>query len=78
MPGNSNENKGDMTVREAGQKGVDSLRDKYGPDAMSQIGQKGGEARKEELGHEGYVELGHQGGQRVADLIEKGKEAEGT
>jgi hypothetical protein len=74
---NSNE-KGDMTVHEAGQKGVETLREKYGPDAMSQIGQRGGETRKEELGHEGYVELGHMGGQRVSELIEKGKESEGA
>lgn len=68
---------GEMTVREAGQMGVEALRQKHGPDAMEKIGRMGGEARKEELGHEGYVELGQQGGQRVRELIEQGKEAEG-
>jgi general stress protein YciG len=65
-----------MTVQEAGQKGVETLREKYGPDAMAEIGHKGGEARKEQLGSEGYSELGHKGGQRVKELIEEGKEAE--
>jgi len=73
---NTNDTEG-MTVQEAGQKGVEALREKYGPDAMSQVGRKGGETRREELGPEGYSELGHKGGQRVKELIEEGKEAEG-
>ena len=95
---NPKQGKGDMSVREAGQKGgetrreelgpegysnlghqgVEALREQRGPDAMSEIGKQGGEARKQELGPEGYSELGQKGGQRVHDLVEKGKRAQGS
>ncbi|HBN08133.1 MAG TPA: Em GEA1 (EM1) [Cyanobacteria bacterium UBA8530] len=56
------EEKGEMTVREAGRKGG-----KLG-------GKKGGNTTKERYGPEFYSEIGHKGGQRVKELIEKGKE----
>lgn len=53
--------KGDMTVREAGQKG----------------GHKGGEIRKQQLGPQGYSALGRKGGQRMRELVAEGRQAEG-
>ncbi len=53
--------KGDMTVREAGRKG----------------GQKGGETTARKYGTPFYEEIGHKGGQKVKQLIEQGKKAEG-
>lgn len=52
---------GQMTVEEAGRKGGETVKRKYGPDFYSRIGKKGGE-----IG-------GRKGGQRVKELIERGK-----
>jgi general stress protein YciG len=75
------EDKGDMSVREAGHKGGETTSERYGPEFYSEIGHKGGEIGgnkvKEKYGPEFYSEIGHKGGQKVHDLIEKGKQAEG-
>ena len=56
---------GGMTVAEAGRKGGQAVRDKYGPSFYEQIGRKGGEAVKAERGHAFYEEIGKKGGEAV-------------
>ncbi len=43
---------------------------------VEEAGRKGGETVKKKYGHEFYEEIGHKGGQKVAELIERGKENE--
>lgn len=54
------EEKGEMTVREAGHKGGEATSERHGREFYQEIGHKGGE----------------KGGPRVRELIEEGKEAE--
>jgi general stress protein YciG len=56
---------GGMTVAEAGRKGGQAVRDKYGPGFYETIGKKGGEAVKAERGHAFYEEIGKKGGEAV-------------
>lgn len=44
---------------------------------VSEAGRRGGETTASTHGREFYEEIGHKGGQRVRELIEEGKEAEG-
>jgi uncharacterized protein len=64
---------GGMTVREAGRKGGQKVRDERGHKFYEEIGRKGGETVRNERGHEFYEEIGHKGGQKVKELIEAGK-----
>jgi len=66
-------NKGGMTVREAGRKGGQKVRDERGHEFYEEIGRKGGETVRDTRGHEFYEEIGHKGGQKVRELIEAGK-----
>ena len=66
--------RGDMTVRQAGQKGGTSTAGKHGASFYREIGKRGGQARKGQLGTEGYAQLGRKGGRRVAELIRRGKQ----
>jgi len=62
MAMNNGEEKGEMSVREAGQKG----------------GKIGGKRTAETHGHDFYRDIGQKGGQKVKDLVEKGKMAESS
>jgi uncharacterized protein len=64
----------DMTVAEAGKKGGDRVKAKYGKEFYTEIGHKGGRATREKYGPEFYGEIGKKGGQRVRELIERGKQ----
>lgn len=55
---------GGMSVREAGQKGGETVKQKYGPEFYEQIGRKGGLATKEAHGHQFYEQIGKKGGKK--------------
>lgn len=67
------EGKGNMTVSEAGKKGGNTVKERYGPRFYVEIGKKGGDTTKQKYGPEFYEKIGHKGGQKVRELIEKGK-----
>ncbi|UQA59223.1 KGG domain-containing protein [Polyangium aurulentum] len=50
---------------------------KKGSMTVEEAGRMGGEKVRDERGTEFYQEIGHKGGQRVKELIEEGKQAEG-
>lgn len=53
-----------MTVREAGRKGGEIVKSKYGPAFYAEIGRRGGESTKRRYGSRFYEAIGHKGGQR--------------
>src|SRR6267143_3804552 len=69
--------RGELTVRQAGQRGGTSTAGKHGSSFYREIGRRGGQARKGQLGPEGYAKLGRKGGRRVAELIKRGKQPAG-
>jgi general stress protein YciG len=71
----------EMTVSEAGRKGGQTVRERYGLEFYEEIGRKGGriggQVVKRRYGSEFYEEIGRKGGQAVKRLIEQGKQAGG-
>jgi general stress protein YciG len=59
--------KREMTVAEAGKKGGERVKAKYGKEFYSEIGHKGGQATREKYGPEFYGEIGKKGGQTTAE-----------
>ena len=58
------ERKPGMSVREAGQKGGETVKKKYGPEFYEAIGRKGGQATKQAHGHAFYEAIGKKGGKK--------------
>lgn len=58
---------GEMSVREAGKKGGDTVRDRYGSGFYEKIGRKGGQVTRERHGAEFYEAIGQKGGRVVKD-----------
>jgi general stress protein YciG len=56
---------GGMSVREAGKRGGDRVKAKYGSEFYEAIGRKGGEATKTKYGPSFYEEIGQKGGQKM-------------
>lgn len=55
--------RGDMSVGQAGRKGGKKTATKHGPEFYREIGRRGGQARKKQLGAGGYADLGRKGGE---------------
>jgi uncharacterized protein len=58
-----------MSVREAGRKGGETTRARYGSEFFQEIGAKGGRAVSERYSTDHFREIGRKGGRRVAELI---------
>ena len=61
------EDRKDMTVAEAGKRGGDTVKAKYGKDFYTEIGHKGGQATRKKYGPDFYGEIGRKGGQMTAE-----------
>lgn len=58
---------GEMSVREAGKKGGDAVRDRYGSGFYERIGRKGGQVTRERHGQGFYEAIGQKGGRVVKE-----------
>lgn len=52
----------ELTVKEAGRRGGEAVKKKYGAEFYAQIGRLGGERTKQKYGVEFYAEIGKRGG----------------
>jgi general stress protein YciG len=57
----------EMSVREAGKKGGDAVRERYGSEFFERIGRKGGTATRDRHGVEFYETIGQKGGRVVKE-----------
>ena len=81
----ANEEKGEVSVSDAGRRGGAKTAETHGHEFYEEIGHKGGEkgghkggeTTAERHGHEFYEEIGHKGGEKVRKLIVEGKRPEG-
>jgi general stress protein YciG len=57
-----------VSVREAGRKGGETVKAKYGPDFFKTIGRKGGQATRATHGHAFYESIGKKGGKKGGEV----------
>jgi general stress protein YciG len=65
--GEDADEKPEMSVREAGKKGGETVRKRYGSTFYEEIGRKGGKATRDRHGVEFYESIGQKGGKVVKD-----------
>jgi uncharacterized protein len=64
----SAKHKSGMSVREAGQKGGETVKQKYGPEFYKMIGRKGGQATRKAHGQAFYEAIGKKGGKKGGEV----------
>jgi len=63
-------------AKEAGRKGGEAVKKKYGPSFYRQIGRKGGETVKRDRGSDFYAEIGRRGGEMRSTRMKQRKAEE--
>lgn len=67
MARDDKEERKEMTVAEAGKRGGETVKAKYGKEFYTEIGHKGGQATRKKYGPDFYGEIGRKGGQTTAE-----------